>query len=78
VVISVLFFLVFHVVSMTGEKMAKTGVLDPFTGMWLSTFVLFPISVFLTYRASKDAMVFEPGTFDRLFAKLKFWKKKDL
>lgn len=77
VVISVLFFLVFHVVSMTGEKMAKTGVLDPFTGMWLSTFVLFPISVFLTYRASKDAMVFEPGTLDRLFAKLKFWKKKD-
>lgn len=78
VVISVLFFLVFHVVSMTGEKMAKTGVLDPFTGMWLSTFVLFPISVFLTYRASKDAMVFEPGTFDRLFARFKLKKKKDL
>jgi len=77
VVISVLFFLVFHVVSMTGEKMAKTGVLDPFTGMWLSTFVLFPISVFLTYKASKDAMLFEPGSIDRFFAKFRRKKQPD-
>jgi lipopolysaccharide export system permease protein len=77
VVISVLFFLVFHVVSMTGEKMAKTGVLDPFSGMWLSTFVLFPISVFLTYKASKDAMLFEPGSIDRFFARFKRKKQQD-
>jgi len=71
VVISVLFFLLFHISSITGEKMAKTGVLDPFTGMWLSTFILLPISVFLTIRASKDAALFDPGGWDRLFARFK-------
>lgn len=74
VVISVLFFLLFHVSYITGEKMAKSGVLEPITGMWLSTFILVPISVFLTIRASKDAALFDPGGWDRLIAKFKLKK----
>lgn len=70
VVISVLFFLLFHISSITGEKMAKTGVIEPFVGMWLSTFILLPISVFLTIRASKDRALFEPGGWDRLINKV--------
>lgn len=75
VVISVLFFLLFHISSITGEKMARTGVIDPFSGMWLSTFILLPISVFLTLRASRDAALFQPGGWDRLVSKWKFKKK---
>lgn len=75
VVISVLFFLLFHITSITGEKMAKTAVIDSFSGMWLSTFILLPISVFLTLRASKDAALFNPGGFDRIFARFKPGKK---
>ncbi len=75
VVISVLFFLLFHITSITGEKMAKTGVIDSFSGMWLSTFILLPISVFLTLRATRDASLFQPGGWDRLLIKLKFKKK---
>lgn len=74
VVISVLFFLLFHVSYITGEKMAKSGVLEPITGMWLSTFILVPISVFLTIRASQDAALFDPGGWDRLIAKFKLKK----
>ncbi len=76
VVISVLFFLLFHISSITGEKMARTGVIDPFSGMWLSTFILLPISVFLTLRATRDASLFHPGGLDRITSKLKFKKKK--
>lgn len=75
VVISVLFFLLFHITSITGEKMAKTGVIDSFSGMWLSTFILLPISVFLTIRASRDAALFQPGGWDRLMARFKPKKK---
>lgn len=76
VVISVLFFLLFHISSITGEKMAKTGVIDPVSGMWLSTFILLPISVFLTLRASRDAALFQPGGWDRFMNKFKRKKKK--
>lgn len=76
VVISVLFFLLFHITSITGEKMAKTDVMDSFSGMWLSTFILLPISVFLTLRASKDAALFVPGGIDRIFSRLKPGKNK--
>lgn len=74
VVISVLFFLLFHISSITGEKMAKTGVIEPLFGMWLSTLILLPISVFLTIRASKDRALFEPGGWDRLINKI--WPKR--
>lgn len=77
VVVSVLFFLLFHITSITGEKMAKTGVMDSFSGMWLSTFILLPISVFLTLRASKDAALFVPGGFDRIFSRFRPRKKKE-
>jgi lipopolysaccharide export system permease protein len=75
VVVSVLFFLLFHVSSITGEKMAKTGVIDPFTGMWLSTFILLPISIFLSIKGAKDAAIFDPGGWDRLLNKLRRKKK---
>ena len=54
VLFSILFFLIFHVSSITGEKMAKTGALDPWEGMWLSTGILLPIALLLTYRANTD------------------------
>lgn len=76
VVISVLFFLLFHVSSITGEKMSKTGVIEPIYGMWLSTFILLPISIFLTIKATKDAALFDPGGWDRLAEKLKIKKKR--
>ena len=77
VVISVLFFLLFHITSITGEKMARTAVLDPLTGMWLSTFILLPISVFLTLRASRDAALLQPGGWDRLTSRFKRKKKEE-
>ncbi len=66
-VASILFFLLYYVISISGEKMARTGVLTPFWGMWISTFILFPIGVFLTYKSNRDSKLFDRDYYLRLF-----------
>jgi lipopolysaccharide export system permease protein len=77
-VISVLFFIVFHITNTTGEKMVKEDVLAPGVGMWLSTFLLIPIGCFLTYKAMKDSQLFNAEYYYRIFRKLKLdrWMKE--
>jgi lipopolysaccharide export system permease protein len=60
------FFMVFYFLSNTGQKFAKEGSITPFTGMWLSTFVLIPIGVFLTYKALRDSQLFNKEFYFRL------------
>lgn len=55
IVISVLFFVVYYIVSITGEKMAREGTWDSSSGMWISTLILLPIAVYLTYKATNDS-----------------------
>jgi lipopolysaccharide export system permease protein len=69
VVVSVLLYILFHIISLTGEKMAKTGTATPFSGMWLAILVLMPLGVFLTYQAANDS-----GLFDQT-AWLNLWKR---
>ncbi|MFI5135418.1 MAG: LptF/LptG family permease [Chitinophagales bacterium] len=54
-VVSVLFFIIFYMLSVSGEKMAREGVLSPFWGMWFSTIILLPIGIFLFYQANRDS-----------------------
>jgi lipopolysaccharide export system permease protein len=78
-VIAVFFFVIYYVISLTGEKAAKGEVLDPFTGMWLSTIILFPIGIFLTYKASTDAPLMDADayrkTINRITSFIKIRKK---
>jgi lipopolysaccharide export system permease protein len=67
VVFSVALFLAFHIISLTGEKMAKSGVLDPWLGMWLSSLILFPLGFLLTYKAARDSRVFDADAWKKLF-----------
>ena len=57
-VVSIIFFLVFHILSITGEKLAKEGTIPAYQGMWLATFILLPIGIFLTYKATSDSNLF--------------------
>jgi lipopolysaccharide export system permease protein len=66
VIFSVVFFLIYHISSITGEKMVETGKLSPFEGMWLSSLILLPIAVFLTYKAAKDAALFDWDVYVRI------------
>ncbi|MBR4970161.1 MAG: LptF/LptG family permease, partial [Paludibacteraceae bacterium] len=53
-VISVILFLIYYIIDNSGYKMAREVVWPVWQGIWLSSFVLFPLGIFLTYMAAKD------------------------
>ena len=59
VVVSVIFFIIFHVLSISGEKLAKEGEMPAYQGMWLATLVLMPVGIFLTIKATSDSTLFD-------------------
>jgi len=63
VVISVLFFIFYYVVDTAGYKASKTYVWSPFWGLWISTFILAPIGVFLTYKSNKDSVILNADAY---------------
>lgn len=67
VVFSVALFITYYMVNVTGEKMAKTDVLDPITGMWLAEICLTPIAIFLTIQAMNDAALLDMDTYKGIF-----------
>jgi lipopolysaccharide export system permease protein len=67
-IFAIIFFMVFYFATTTGEKFAKENTLSPFAGMWLATFVLVPIGLFLTYKAMRDSQLFNKEWYYR-FAK---------
>lgn len=74
VVISVIFFLLFWILSISGEKMAKEMVIEPYQGMWMATAVLFPLGIFFTYKATTDSAMFNIESYFGFIKKL--FKKK--
>ncbi len=59
VVVSVLFFITFHILSITGEKLVKEGAMPAYQGMWMATAILLPIGIFLTFKATSDSVLFD-------------------
>ncbi len=55
IVISVIFFVIYYIISITGQKLAKEGTWAAVYGMWLSTFILTPVAAYLTYKATTDS-----------------------
>lgn len=62
-VISVLLFLVYYIIDNTGYKLARDGHWVVWVGMWLSTFILLPLGIFVTYKAMNDSSVFNPDLY---------------
>ena len=58
IIIAVIFFVLYYVISMIGEKSAREGALTPFAGMWLSAFIILSIGIFLTLMATRDSPIF--------------------
>jgi len=75
-VVSIAFFLVYHVTSITGEKFAKEGIISVFNGMWLSAMVLFPVGIFLIYKATHDSVIFDTEVYKQFFKRIFKVKKK--
>jgi len=71
VVISVIMFIIYYIIDNTGYKMAREALWPCWAGMWLSSFVLLPIGIFLTYKAATDSPLFNPEAWAREFEKIK-------
>lgn len=69
VVVSVIFFILYYIVSLMGEKFVRESVFSPFSGMWFSTFLLIPISFFLTYKAATDSVIMHIDTYFKFLKK---------
>lgn len=79
-VITVVFFTFYFAISIIGEKLSKSSPLPVWFGMWLSSMVLLPICVFLTYHATTDSSVLSPDTYAKFienFKNLKIFKKRN-
>ncbi len=71
ILIAVLYFVLFHVLNVTGEKLAKSLVIPPFAGMWLSSLVLMPLALFLTYKANNDSVLFRGEWYANVFQSIR-------
>jgi lipopolysaccharide export system permease protein len=54
IVFAILIFIIFHFVNTFGKKVAQEGGIPTFMGMWMSSFILTPLALLLTYRATND------------------------
>lgn len=73
-VLTVLFFVIYFALSVTGEKVAKGSVMPVWFGTWMSSFILLPLCVFLTYHATMDTAVLSPDTYAKWIEKMKNFK----
>ena len=70
VMISVFFFVFYHVINIIGEKAAKEATLSVVEGMWLANLIFLPIAIFLSYKTSKGITIFDSSIYTNPFRKL--------
>jgi len=75
-VIAILLFLTYHFVGIFATNSAKNGEFNPILASWFSTLLMFPLSIYLTRRATADKSLFEgEGVFEYLKKLFKIKKK---
>ena len=57
VIISVGFFIIYHIISVTAEKMVKESEISVVEGMWIANMILLPIGLFLSFKANSDSQI---------------------
>lgn len=75
VVMAVIFFLIYHIISTVAEKSAVQGNLQPVAGAWMAIILLSPLAGFLTYKATVDSALFDAGYYKSLLVNL--FKRKN-
>ncbi len=71
IVVSVILFIVYYMIDTTGYKLAREGVWEAYQGMWMSSALLFPLGLFLTWKAVTDASLFRIEGYQKIFEKIK-------
>jgi lipopolysaccharide export system permease protein len=70
-VISIFFFVIYYVISISGQKLVEENVVGTFAGMWAASYFLLPIGIFLTYKATTDSVILNIETYLMFFKKIK-------
>ena len=76
VIISILFFVIYWVVDISGKKLARDGAITPFIGTFVSTAVLLPIGIFLTWKSTRDSSLFNFDAYKIVFKKIGIFFKR--
>lgn len=73
---AIAFFVIFFLLNNFGEKLAKSGQWSVYTGMWLSSLLLIPVGLFLTYKAMRDSQLFNQEFYYRFLQPIKVTLQK--
>ncbi len=73
VVMAIIFFLIYYVISTLAEKSAREGNINEIFGMWTAIFILAPLGIFLTYKAATDSALFDIEQYKLTIKKI--WDK---
>ncbi|MFW5699995.1 MAG: LptF/LptG family permease [Bacteroidota bacterium] len=78
VIISVLFFILYYMITITTEKFAREDILSAFMGMWTASMILLPTGMFLTYKATTDSVILNIETYTSFLKKIFVLKGRKL
>ncbi|HEX6889052.1 MAG TPA: LptF/LptG family permease, partial [Chryseolinea sp.] len=71
--VSILFFIIYYVLTMQGEKVAKQGTIPPWAGVWIADLILFVVGLIFLRQARIDARLFESDFYAVVLEKAKRW-----
>lgn len=77
-VVSVIIFLIYHVLTIIFEKMGRELVWGPVISVWLPAIILLPAGIYLTYKAANDSSILDASTYMKPLRWLNnFFRKKN-
>jgi lipopolysaccharide export system permease protein len=71
--VSILFFIIYYVLTMQGEKVAKQGTIPAWAGVWIADILLFVVGLVFLRQARIDARLFESDFYAVVLEKAKRW-----
>lgn len=70
IVISVIFFVIYYIITITSQRIAIAGDIPVFLGVWLSSMILLPIGIFLTMKATTDSSILDGESWKKVIGKI--------
>ena len=70
IVISVVFFVIYYIITITSQRIAIAGDIPVFLGVWLSSLIILPLGIFLTVKATTDSSLLDGESWKKTFNKI--------
>ena len=70
IVISVVFFVIYYIITITSQRIAIAGDMPIFLGVWLSSIIILPIGIFLTIKATTDSALLDGESWKKTLKKI--------